>query len=231
MIGIIGAMAEEVAALKQEMLIEKEAQIHAIRFYIGEIAGQPCVLMQGGIGKVNAAYATTLLMENYHPDYLINIGSAGGLKSTQRVGDVVIGQSVAHHDFDCTAFGRSYGQVPGLPVTFDSEEKLLKATSKALCEMNQRYHTGLVVSGDQFIHTEEQIQTILQHFPNAVAAEMEAASVAQIAYLYQVPFVIIRSLSDVYQNGDHSRQFDTYLALASRQSALLTKKVIGEIYD
>lgn len=229
MIGIIGAMEEEVAALKDLMMIEEEKHIHQIKFYIGKISNKDVVLMQGGIGKVNAAYATTILMEHYPIEFLINIGSAGGLSLEEEVGDVVIASEVSHHDFDCTVFGRAYGEVPDMPVAFKASQTHMEIVANCLKDLGINYHIGLIVSGDQFISQQSQVDSIKEHFPSAIAAEMEAASVAQIAYLYNTPFVILRSLSDVFGKGNNDIQFDTYIQLASKNSALLTQKVIGEL--
>lgn len=229
MIGIIGAMEEEVTALKNEMSITEEKKIHQIQFYVGSIEQRKVVLMQGGIGKVNAAYATTIMMEHFAIDLLINIGSAGGLDLQENVGDVVVASSVIHHDFDCTAFGRAFGEIPDMPLAFEASSQHMEIVTKCLEDLELSYHVGLIVSGDQFIAQKQQVETIQKHFPKAIAAEMEAASVAQIAYLYRVPFVILRSLSDVFGKGNSDMQFDTYLTLASKNSALLTKKVIGAL--
>lgn len=229
MIGIIGAMVEEVAALKEVMVIEEERKIHQIQFFLGKMANKDCVLMQGGIGKVNSAYATTIMMENFDIELLINIGSAGGLILEENVGDVVIAKDVIHHDFDCTAFNRPYGQIPDLPLAFQASEQHLALVEKSLVNLNIPYHVGTIVSGDQFVANQTQVDTIKSHFPTAIACEMEAASVGQIAYLYHTPFIILRSLSDVFGKGESDLQFDAYLALASKNSALLTKNVIGAL--
>lgn len=227
MIGIIGAMAEEVTALKQRMVIDEESVIHDIHFMIGSLQNRPVVLMQGGIGKVNASYATTLLLEHFAIDYLINIGSAGGLLASENVGDVVIAQTVAHHDVDCESFGYAYGTVPGMPNGFTSDDKLIAATVTVLKDLGIPHHMGLIVSGDQFVARLDQVAQIQNHFPQAIAVEMEAAAVSQVAYLYHVPFIILRSLSDVFGKGESGIQFDTYLALASEHSAQLCEKVVG----
>ena len=229
MLGIIGAMAEEVAALKEKMELKEEKNIHQVKFYIGLLNGKETVLMQGGIGKVNASYSATLLMEHFDIDHLINIGSAGGLKLSENVGDVVIASEVIHHDVDCVAFNYPYGKVPDMPLAFQTSQKLLDITTAVLDDLDISHHTGLIVSGDQFVSRNDQVQTILAHFPQAIACEMEAASISQIAYIYQVPFIILRSLSDVFGKGNNDVQFDTYLALASENSAKLAWKVAGAL--
>lgn len=229
MLGIIGAMEEEVAALKVKMDLKEEREIHQVKFYIGFLNGKETILMQGGIGKVNAAYSATLLMEHFEIEALINIGSAGGLDLNENVGDVVIASEVIHHDVDCSGFDYPYGKIPNMPLAFQTDQKLLKMTTECLDDLGITHHTGLIVSGDQFVCRSDQVSHILEHFPEAIACEMEAAAIAQIAYVYQIPFIILRSLSDVFNKGDSDVQFDTYLALASENSAKLAWKVAGEM--
>lgn len=228
MIGIIGAMQEEVTALKALMEVKEEKAIHQIPFCLGTLANQNVVLMQSGIGKVNAAYSTTLLLEYFDVDALINIGSAGGLHLHENVGDVVIGREVCYYDVDVTP-DRVYGQVPGMPVTFKADEKLDALVAEVLDELGIPHHCGLIVSGDQFVSREDQVNLIKKHFPEAMCVEMEAASIAQIAYLYQTPMIVLRSLSDIFGKGGNAVQFDEYLQVASRNSAKLCKAVVEKL--
>lgn len=228
MIGIIGAMTEEVAALKKQMIVKEERCIHQIPFYLGTLANRDIVLMQSGIGKVNAAYSTTLLMEHFEIDTLINIGTAGGLNLKENVGDVVIGKEICYYDVDVTP-DRVYGQIPGMPERFHADPKLDAMTAEVLDELKIPYHCGLIVSGDQFVSREDQVDLIKQHFPEAMCAEMEACSIAQIAYLYQVPMIVLRSLSDIFGKGGNAVQFEEYLEVASYHSALLCKAVVEKL--
>lgn len=220
MIGIIGAMQEEVAAIKDFLEIHEEKTILDCTFYQGTMANKEVVLLQGGIGKVNAAICTTLLLTNFPIDYVINIGSAGGLSLNQEVGDIIISNEVCQHDFDITAFpNRIIGEVPGLPARVPANKDLIATAKNILKELNQRCETGLIVSGDQFIAKEAQVDTIKKNFSDAKCAEMEAAAVGQTCYKFNVPFIITRSLSDVYGKGDSSIQFDEYLKKAASTSA------------
>ena len=121
MIGIIGAMEEEVAAILELMQVSQTQVNQGYTFYEGTMNEKPVVLVQGGIGKVNAAVSTTLLLSQYDIHFVINIGSAGGLKLNQNVGDVVVSTGVLHHDVDITAFGRTLGEVPGMPCVFQPD--------------------------------------------------------------------------------------------------------------
>ncbi|MFV0396293.1 MAG: 5'-methylthioadenosine/adenosylhomocysteine nucleosidase [Coprobacillaceae bacterium] len=228
MIGIIGAMQEEVEAIKEYMIIEEEKKVLDSHFYIGKREDKKVVLLQGGIGKVNAAICTTLLLLNYDVSYILNIGSAGGLQDNQEVGDIIISNGVIHHDVDVTAFGRDIGQVPGYPTVFLPQEALLHNVTNVLNSLHIKSHDGIIVSGDQFIATASQVGAIKKAFPNALCAEMEAAAIAQTCYKFNTPFIILRSLSDVYGKGESAMQFDEYLKIASKNSALLCKTLIKE---
>ena len=229
MIAIIGAMQEEVDALKSLMEVIKEEKTLEFNFYIGTIGQNEVILMQSGIGKVNAALSTTLLLKSYSIEFIINIGSAGGLKQTQKQGDLMISTSVIHHDVEATGFGYQIGQIPGMPLDYPSNELLLKQTTKIIEELKFKSQIGLIVSGDQFIAKKEQFENIINNFPEALCVDMEAASIAQVAYQFKIPYIIIRSLSDVYNSGNQHLQFNEYIKLASRNSALLCSKLVNSL--
>lgn len=226
MIGIIGAENEEIQAILSYMDVKETIQKGTYTFYQGYIAHKDVVLMHGGIGKVNAAVATTLLLTTFSIDYILNIGSAGGLKSEQSVGDIVISSKVVHYDVDVTAFGKECGQIPGMPTYFEADDFLLKTVKKVLNQQERKSYIGLITSGDQFIAREDQVHFIKTHFSDAICVEMEAAAIAQVCYAFQVRFVIIRSLSDVFGKNNSAVQFETYLKKASLVSAKLCHDVI-----
>lgn len=227
MIGIIGAMEEEVAEIKKLMTITNSTQSYGYVFFEGQMHGRDIVLSQGGIGKVNATLATTLLLTHYDIDYVINVGSAGGLKQNQNVGDVVISSAVVHHDVDVTAFGRAMGEVPGMPLYFVPDDEMLEKVQDILTQQNIVSHVGLIASGDQFISQEQQVQRIQETFPDAMCAEMEAAAIAQVCYVYHKKFIITRSLSDIFNKGDNDIQFDEYLKKASQASAKMCYELVS----
>lgn len=229
MIGIIGAMIEEVEAILELMDVTCTQEKLNYKYHIGKIANKDCVVVQGGIGKVNAAVSATLLFENYHPEQLINIGSAGGLSLDQEVGDVVISSMVGYHDVDVTAFNYEYGQMAGSPRFFEADPQLMEMTKQVLSDNCISAHTGLIVSGDMFVAKDVQVKNIKQHFPNAQCAEMEAAAIAQVCTIYGVPFIITRSLSDIFGKGNSEMQFDEYLKIASAASAKMCYSLIGKL--
>ena len=144
MIGIIGAMQEEIEILKGNMQELQTEKIAHVEIYKGHLYGKDVVLMQSGIGKVNAAICATLLIQNYQPEMIINTGSAGGLGASLAVGDIVISQSVLHHDVVATAFGYELGQVPGMPARYLADEKLIEYTQQAIEKNNLKAHIGLI---------------------------------------------------------------------------------------
>jgi len=225
MIGIIGAMEEEVAEILKLVEIYEKKDYQGYTFYEGVMNYHQVVVLQGGIGKVNAAISTTLLLTHYDIDVVINIGSAGGLHKDQNVGDVSSG--VIHHDVDVTAFGRALGEVPGMPCIFLPDEKLLACVQGILQEQNIPSHVGLIASGDQFIARKEQVAAIQKAFPEAMCAEMEAASIAQVCHVFNKRFIITRSLSDVFDKGESPMQFDEYLKKASMASAKMCYEIVS----
>ena len=217
-IGIIGAMDEEIALLKSKMTQLTERKISNIDFYLGRLADIDVVLMKSGIGKVNAAKSTTILHEKFTPEIIINAGSAGGLKHIHSVGDIIISSEVIHHDVNATVFDYKLGQVPQMPETFIADQTLVELVESSIKNFNLRFDKGLIGTGDSFIGSDDQADYIKTHFPEVLGVDMEAASIAQICYTYQTPFVIIRALSDI-AGKNSSISFDEFLQQASDNSA------------
>lgn len=218
-IGVIGAMDEEVAILKEALQDREETQIAGGLFYTGNISGKQVVLLKSGIGKVNAAMGATLLNQLFSPDLVINTGSAGGFNPSLNVGDVVISREVTHHDVDVTAFGYEYGQVPQMPARYTADETLIDLAVKSAKQISGiRAVTGLIASGDSFMNDANRVAFIRTKFQDLEAVEMEAAAIAQVCHHYQTPFVIIRALSDIA--GKESQiSFDEFLETAAKHSA------------
>ncbi|GAA0115904.1 5'-methylthioadenosine/adenosylhomocysteine nucleosidase [Clostridium senegalense] len=203
-IGIIGAMDEEVKGLIDEMDIESKKVKAMMEFNKGTLYGKNVVIVRCGIGKVNAAICTQILCDDYYVDKVINVGIAGGIGMEIYPGDIVIGSDLVQHDMDTSAFGDRIGQIPRLDVfDFKCDEKLVKLCKEACNQLkNHKSFVGRIVSGDQFIGNVEKIKWLNSEF-NALACEMEGASIAHAAYLNHVPFVVIRSISDNANNGAH----------------------------
>lgn len=225
-VAVIGAMAPEIELLKNSLDNPVPQQYGAFTVYSGRYAGKPVALALSGIGKVNAALAAALLIRHHNPACIINTGSAGGIGRNLKVGDVVIGTQTAHHDADLTAFGYVRGQLPQLPPRFDADSRLCAAAEQAAAAFEKaKVHKGLIVSGDQFVHSSSGIADIRAAFPDALAVEMEAAAIAQSCRQFGIPFVVIRALSDLAdEEAGHS--FETFLETASVHSAEMVRQLI-----
>ncbi|WML45479.1 5'-methylthioadenosine/S-adenosylhomocysteine nucleosidase [Neobacillus sp. PS3-40] len=225
-IAIIGAMEEEVTLLRESIEDSRQEIVAGCEFTFGKMHGSDVILLRSGIGKVNAAMSTTILLEKYKPDCIINTGSAGGFNPLLNVGDAVISSEVRHHDVDVTAFGYEYGQVPQLPAAFLADEKLVAIAEAAAKEIEEiQIVKGVIATGDSFMNDPERVNFVRTKFENLQAVEMEAAAIAQVAYLFNVPFVIIRSLSDI-AGKESGVSFDQFLDKAALHSATLVMKMV-----
>lgn len=228
MIGIIGAMEEEVAILKDKIKNLEEIKIAHIIFYKGNLEGKDIILTQSGIGKVNVAISTTLLINQFKPDLIINTGSAGALDKSLNVGDVVVSDMVAYHDADARAFGYQLGQIPQMPAQFVADKALINKAVEAIEQQQINAKTGLIVSGDSFIGTSEQRMAIKTNFPQAMAAEMEATAIAQTCHQFNMPFIITRAISDL-ADGDAGITFEAFLEKAAISSSEIVEHLIKTI--
>lgn len=206
-IGIIVAMDSErkqlAGLLKDTVHIEK-----GLFSYIeGTIGHNTATLMQCGIGKVNAAVGTVELIHQFHPDCIISTGVAGGIDMSLHLMDVVVANSVVYHDVWCGE-GNEYGQVQGLPAFLPANEKLYQC-ALTLPE-NNHIKGGLICSGDKFISDKSELNDIKRHFPDGLAVDMESGSIAQVCYLYKIPFISFRIISDT-PNKENKERFQEYL--------------------
>ncbi len=225
-IAIIGAMEEEVHVLRDKLDNLKKEEVAGSEYNVGTYEGKEVVLLKSGIGKVNAAMATAILLEKYQPDVVINTGSAGGLHTDLNVGDVVISTEVRHHDVDVTAFNYEYGQVPGMPAAFPADEKLKEIAKKCAEKVNGiQVVEGLIVTGDSFMNDPVRVEFVKGKFGDLYAVEMEAAAIAQVCYAFKVPFVVTRALSDI-AGKESSITFDQFIHTAAVNSTLMVEEMI-----
>ncbi len=197
-IGIIGAMEEEVSMLIDEMTEKEEQKIAGMVFYKGTLRKKKAVVVQSGIGKVNMAVCTQILIDRFDVSHLINTGVAGGLYKDIEVGDIVISSDALQHDMDATGFGYEPGIIPRMEVSvFEADQEMIKTAKEVCSEVNPdiRCFTGRVISGDQFISDNDKKHELIERF-HGYCAEMEGAAMAQAAYLNQIPFLIVRAISD-----------------------------------
>jgi adenosylhomocysteine nucleosidase len=228
-IAIIGAMEEEVTLLRDHIDGKSRDTVAGCEFTSGRMHGTDVILLKSGIGKVNAAMSTSILLEKYKPDLIINTGSAGGFDPSLNVGDIVISTEVRHHDVDVTAFGYEYGQVPQLPPAFLADVKLIMTAEKAAEELEGiQIVKGLIATGDSFMNDPVKVEFVRTKFQNVQAVEMEAAAIAQVAFQFTIPFVIIRSLSDI-AGKESNISFDQYLEKAALHSAELVMKMVAAL--
>lgn len=225
-LGIISAMEEELEPILQEMDIETKDEKSSMTFYKGTFKGKQLVAVVSGIGKVNAAVCSQILISNYNVSKIINVGIAGGIGLDIYPGDIVIATDLVQHDVDATAFSFKYGQVPRLD-TFEFKCDLdlvdaAKEASKKVADLKTFY--GRIVSGDQFIADVEKIKWLDREF-KALACEMEGASIAHVCYLSNIPFVVIRSISDNANNGA-SMDYENFKDIAVKNSTIILKEML-----
>ncbi|RSK27955.1 5'-methylthioadenosine/S-adenosylhomocysteine nucleosidase [Bacillus sp. HMF5848] len=228
-VAIIGAMEEEVIILRDKLINPTNTTIANCEFVEGTLQGMAVVLLKSGIGKVNAAMSTSILLERFKPDVVINTGSAGGFLPSLQVGDVVISTEIRHHDVDVTAFNYEYGQVPGLPAAFTADSKLIAVAEKAAQKVSEiKVVKGLIVTGDSFMNDPERVEFVRTKFTDLCAAEMEAAAIAQVCHQFDVPFVVIRSLSDI-AGKESNISFEQFLHTAALHSSQLIESMLIEL--
>lgn len=224
-LGIIGAMDVEVATLKENMINKTEKVIAGSVYVEGILEGLPVVVVQCGVGKVNAALCVQALCDCYDVTHIVNTGVAGSLNAKLDIGDFVISSEAIYHDFDCSVINSKYsvGQVPGMTVrAFPSDEMLTKLAYAAADEHCPGHaHIGVVASGDQFVCNKDQKENIV-HNTNALCTEMEGAAISHAAYRNDIPVVVIRAISD---KADDSAQMDypTFEAIAAKRCADVVK--------
>lgn len=229
-IGIIGAMNEEVIQLKEVMEITKTTKLGGYEFYQGNLYGKDIVLVECGIGKVNAAICSTLLINTFNVDKVLFTGVAGALNPNIEIGDIVVSTDLMEHDFNVTAFGYEPGIIPRMENSiFKANENLVKLAKESATKQfgENRVWLGRIVSGDEFVASVEKIKWLRETF-NGECTEMEGASVAHVCEILKKPFVIIRSISDK-ANHDANMNFDEFVKLAAENSKLIIEGILKNI--
>lgn len=229
-IGIIGAMELEVEELKSKMTVANIVEKAGMEFFEGTLNNASVVIVRSGVGKVNAALCIQILADDFNVTHIINTGVAGSLNAKLDIGDILISKDAIHHDVDATIFGYQLGEVPQLGVREFVADETLATLAKATCEeVNSDIHAmlGRVVSGDQFISSKEVKNNLIANFQGD-CAEMEGASIAHGAYLNNIPFVIIRAISD---KADDSAEMDypVFEKAAAIHSAKLVEAMVEKI--
>lgn len=227
-IGIIGALDFEVQALKNLMENAKTEKISSIEYYSGKINGCETIVASAGVGKVNAAVCAEAMIIRYAPDCVINVGVAGGLSPKLNIGDVAIATAVVEHDMDTTPVGDPKGFISGIDtVMMPCDGHVSDVMHEAVNRLGINSVRGVIASGDQFIASDAQRQTIISDF-DAVAAEMEGASIGHVCTMNSVPFAVLRAISDG-ANSDSHMDFPTFAKMAAENSVNIILEFLKNI--
>ena len=219
-IGIIAAMPEELVYLIQHLDDASEEKVLGNSYHTGKIGSVELVLVESGIGKVMSAMSVAILADHFQ----------GAVACGIAVGDVVIADKLAYHDVDVTAFGYDYGQMAQQPLYFESDKKFISLIQESLSKLDQTWHLGLIATGDSFVAGEDKIKAIKEHFPQVLAVEMEGAAIAQAAHALNLPFLVVRAMSD-NANHEASVSFDEFIVEAGRRSAQALMTLLQSIKD
>ena len=227
-IGIIVAMEEEEEAIEKIMDNVELKQIYNLIFKIGEINNKKCILVKSGVGKVNAARTTQIMIDNFEIECVLNLGSAGAINDMLQIGDVIIGKHVVQHDFDITAFGHSKGYITGVGNSVICDRELVENFENIMENISERTYnikTGIVATGDIFC-TDVAMKDEIRAIFDADLVDMECGAIAQVCYLDDIPFIVVRSVSDT-PNGSNATTFDENLKLASRRCANILREFLA----
>lgn len=225
--GIIAAMQEEMNEIENIMKNTNSIEIFGLTFVKGIINKSEVILVEAGVGKVNAARTTQILIDNFKIDAIINVGSAASAKDDLNIGDIVIGKELVQHDFDITAFGHPKGYISNVGKYIESDKELVEKVERTINELKDnefKIKIGTIASGDIFC-TDLAMKNKIRDKFDADAIEMEGAAIAQVCELDKVPFVIIRGISDS-PNGNNKVTFEQYLQKASKRCAIIIEKML-----
>lgn len=232
-IGILGALEQEIQLIQKKMQCLQIHQIGQLTFITGSVVNlsqvtHDVILVRCGVGKVAAAVAATALIMHFQPDAIVNTGSAGGFDTSLDIGDILIASHVTHYDVDVTELGFELGQVYNMPAHYVCDTKLVNAAKLAAQTLKHVYKQGLICTGDAFIGSDEQATQLAAQFPDIAAVEMEGAAIGQTCFTLNIPFVVIRSLSDI-AGKTSTVSFKTYLETAGKHSAELVLAMLNHL--
>ena len=221
-------MDKELQQLLQLMEKPLECLQKGQSFWIGQIGNSTLILTRSGIGKVNAAYGVINLIDNYRPDVVISSGCAGGASTDLKIRDVVVSTHTCYHDVWCGQ-PNELGQIQGLPAMYEAENKLVEIAKNL--KGNIRIVPGLIVSGDWFVDDVDKMKSIVSVFPDAMAVDMESAALAQICYLYKMPFLSFRVISDIPLKPNNEIDYQSFWSEVADESFVITKELILSIIN
>ena len=226
-IGIIVAMEEELESILDIMDNIEEKEIYGLTFKTGQIEKNKIIVVKCGVGKVNAARVTQILIDTFNVKSVINVGAAGALNPFLNIGDIVIGEKLIQHDFDITAFDHDKGYITGVGDYIYSDSELIEKFENAANNLkgkDYKIKKGIIATGDIFCTDIEMKNKIFSKF-DADCVEMEGAAIAQVCYLDNIPFIVIRSISDS-PNGNNEIDFDKFVELASKRCANILREFL-----
>ena len=222
-IGLIVAMNQEFELISKILEKPQQKKVNHLDFIEGTFSDKTVVVMKSGMGKVNAAVATVEMITLFHPDVIINTGIAGGIDKSLSVMDMVAGQKVVYHDVWCGE--GEYGQVQGLPPSFSGNSQLLKKIAGLKSDI--KIHLGTITSGDMFVTDIAELQAIKEKFPDGLAVDMESGSIAQVCYLYKIPYLALRIISDTPGIENHYQQYLDFWNKAPEKSLEIIKALLA----
>lgn len=222
--GIIGAMDSEIETLLSHLENKKEEKKYGLTFYLGKLKNYEVIIVKCGIGKVNAGRTTQVLISEYSPKYIINTGIGGGLNQQLKIGDIVISTDLIQHDFDVTAFGYAKGYMfigdKKEPTKYVADKELSEKIKKVLEKIKEgrNIFKGRILTGDLFVSSKEKREQLVQDF-DGFCCEMEGAAIAQVAFLNNIPFTVLRLISDM-PDGKGPEDYNAFEKEAARLSSL-----------
>lgn len=226
-IGIMVAMTSEFNLVNALLEEKQEKQVNGFSFVEGKLDGKEVVLAKSGIGKVCAAVGISEMIRIYKPECIINTGVAGGIDASLQVTDIVVGSRTVYHDVWCGE-GNVYGQVQGMPPFFEADDRLLQAALSIESEV--RILEGMICTGDRFITDHTALEQIKACFPDGFAVDMESCAMAQVCYIYNIPFLSFRIISDTPgRTNDHSLQYREFWTIAPEKSFEVLRQMITRI--
>ena len=227
MIGIIFAMKEELDGFIKLVDNIKEERIYDLTFYKCSLFNKELVLVESGVGKVNAARTTQILIDKMNPKYIFNVGVAGSISEKVNVMDIVLASRLVQHDFDITSFNHEKGYIPNVGIYMNTDKYLLDICSSVNIDVNT--HIGTIASGDIFV-TDKAMSSKINNKFDALAVEMEGASIAQVCTLSKVPYLVIRSISDSPNKNDNNKiTYEEFLSISCEVVSNYLKEIINKI--
>lgn len=224
-IAIIAAMSKELDLILEHMQDIIDIEIGDKKVYTGLIGQHDIIACQCGVGKVNSALRTSKIIATFDPDLVINTGVAGSVDKSMEIGSILVADRATYHDVWCP--GNEYGAVDGMPVYYKAYADGLDKIAESTGNGSQSIHKGLICSGDIFISKTEEVKKIKEHFPEALACDMESTSIAQTCYIYKVPFMIIRVMSDMPGGGHNISEYENFWT----EAPVRTFKVVSNLIE